>query len=129
MAITCWVIATGVHAKLASSAHGRLAQLKARSAQLRARRDEVAVQVAAVPAAPSAAALRQVADHIGDIVESGSHGQRKALIEVLIAQIKIIAPDRIVPVFRIPQPASHQPEPSAGPATAHRGAGEDRFVQ
>jgi site-specific DNA recombinase len=104
---------------------GRLAQLKARSAQLRARRDEVAVQVAAVPAAPSAAALRQVADHIGDIVESGSHGQRKALIEVLIAQIKIIAPGRIVPVFRIPQPASHQPEPSAGPATAHCGAGED----
>jgi hypothetical protein len=102
-----------------------LAQLKARSAQLRARRDEVAVQVAAVPAAPSAAALRQVADHIGDIVESGSHGQRKALIEVLIAQIKIIAPGRIVPVFRIPQPASHQPEPSAGPATAHCGAGED----
>ncbi len=57
----------------------RLAQLKARSGQLRSRRDELADQVAAAPTAPPAATLRQVAEHIADIVASGSHSQRKAL--------------------------------------------------
>jgi site-specific DNA recombinase len=93
----------------------RLAQLKARSQQLRARRDELAGQVAAVPAVPPPAALRQVADSIADIVASGSHSQRKALLEVLIARIKITGPGRLIPVFRIPQPlATGQPETSVG---------------
>jgi site-specific DNA recombinase len=105
---------------------GRLAQLKARSAQLRARRDDLAEQVAAVPGTPPAATLRQVADRIADIVASGSHSQRKALIEVLIAQIKITGPGRIVPVFRIPQPpAAGQPGASADPATTRRTTAED----
>jgi len=96
----------------------RLAMLKARSAQLRARRDELASQVATAPTAPPAATLRQVADHIADIVASGSHSQRKGLIEVLIARIKITGPDRIVPVFRVPQPpAADKPEVSDGTAT------------
>jgi site-specific DNA recombinase len=104
----------------------RLAQLRARSAQLRARRDELAEQVATVPTAPPALALRQVADHIADIVASGSHSQRKALIEVLIAQIKITGPDRIVPVFRIPQPwAADQAQVPADLATTRRETRED----
>jgi site-specific DNA recombinase len=82
----------------------RLAQLKARSAQLRARRDELAAQITAAPTLPPAATLRQVAEHIDDILRSGTHTQRKALIEALVARIKITGPDRIVPVFRIPRP-------------------------
>ena len=88
---------------------GRLAQLKTRSQQLRARHDELATQITAPPAAPPAATLRQVAEHIEDIIRSGTSNQRKALIEALVARIKITGPDRIVPVFRIPQP----------PATVH----------
>ena len=104
----------------------RLGQLKARSAQLRPRRDDLAKQVAAVPTAPPTATLRQVADHIAGVVASGSHSQRKALIEVLIAQIKITGPGRIVPVFRIPQPtAADQPGGSADPATTRRTTPED----
>jgi site-specific DNA recombinase len=92
--------------------------LKARSAQPRARRDELASQVAAAPTPPAAATLRQVADHIADIVASGSHSQRKGLIEVLIARIKISGPDRIIAVFRVPQPpAADKPEVSDGTAT------------
>jgi site-specific DNA recombinase len=95
----------------------RLALLKARSAQLRACRDELAGQVATAPTAPPAATLRQVAVYIADIVASGSHSQRKTLIEVLIARIKITAPDRIVPVFRIPPPpAANQAQVPADPA-------------
>jgi site-specific DNA recombinase len=85
--------------------------------QLRARHDDLADQIAAMPAAPSAAILRQVADRIADILAAGSHSQRKALIEALIAQIKITGPGRIVPVFRIPQPpAAEKPQVQTDPA-------------
>jgi site-specific DNA recombinase len=104
----------------------RLAQLKARSQQLRARSDQLAGQIAALPAVPPLATLQQVADHIADIVASGSHSQRKALIEALIARIKITGTDRIIPVFRIPQPpATDQPQVPAGPATTHCRTAED----
>jgi site-specific DNA recombinase len=82
---------------------GRLAQLKTRIRQLTARRDELASQLDAEPAMPPPATLCEVADHIDEIIGSGSHSQRKALIEALVAQVKITAPGRIVPVFRIPQ--------------------------
>jgi hypothetical protein len=65
---------------------GRLGQLKVRPQQLRARRDELATQPAAVPSAPPPATLRPVADHIADIVGSGSGSQRKALIGALTAR-------------------------------------------
>jgi site-specific DNA recombinase len=86
---------------------GRLAQLKARSHQLRARRDELASELTDVPAAPPPATLRQVADHVDEIIGAGTHTQRKALIETLVAQVKITRSDRIVPVFRIPQATEH----------------------
>jgi site-specific DNA recombinase len=75
-----------------------------------------------MPAAPSAATLRQVADHIADIVASGSHTQRKALIP----QISITGPGRIVPVFRIPQPpAAEEPQVQGDPAiTRYMTAGD-----
>jgi site-specific DNA recombinase len=82
---------------------GRLAQLKARSGQLRARRDERASELTFVPAPPPAATLRQVADHIDEIIGAGTRTQRKALIEALVAQVRITGAGRIVPVFRIPQ--------------------------
>jgi site-specific DNA recombinase len=89
---------------------GRRATVKARSQQLRARRDELAAQIDAEPAMPPPARLREVADHIDQVIESGTQGQRKALIEALVAQVKITSPGRIVPVFRIPQPGG-EPDP------------------
>jgi site-specific DNA recombinase len=83
----------------------RLAQLRGRSAQLRARRDDLVARITAAPTVPAGATLRQVAEHVDDILRSGTDKQRKALIEALVAQIKITGPDRIVPVFRIPRPA------------------------
>jgi len=85
---------------------GRLAQLKNRSRQQAARRAVLAGQLASAPAMPPPAALRQVADHVSEVIIAGSHNQRKALIEALVAQVKITGPGRIVPVFRVPQPAA-----------------------
>jgi site-specific DNA recombinase len=81
----------------------RLAQLKGTSRQLAARRDELASELDAEPAIPPPATLREVADHIDQIIAAGSDSQRKALIEALVAQVKITGPGRIVPVLRIPQ--------------------------
>jgi len=91
---------------------GRLAQLNARSRQPAARRRELASALAATPAAPPPATLQQVANHIDQVVSSGSHNQRKALIEALVAQVKITGPGRIVPVFRIPQPETGTYDPA-----------------
>ena len=82
----------------------RLAELRVTSKQLHARRDELAATLDAEPAAPNAATLAKIADHITEIIDSGTDQTRKALIETLIAEIKITSASTIVPVFRIPQP-------------------------
>jgi site-specific DNA recombinase len=84
----------------------RLAGLKVKCKQLRTRRDELNEWITDVPTAPPVASLCEVASVISDIIVSGTDNQRKALIETLIAEIKITAADRIVPIFRIPQPAA-----------------------
>ena len=63
------------------------------------------------------AALRQVADHINEVIHAGSQNQRKALIEALVATVKITGPGRIVPVFRIPQPGVPSSRQAAAKAT------------
>ncbi len=103
----------------------RLAQLKARSAQLRARHEELTTELAHEPKEPPAATLLQIAENIDAVIRAGTDTQRKALIETLVAQIKITGPDRIVPVFRIPCPASAdhvaglKPSGEGNPQTSH----------
>ena len=54
----------------------RLAQLRTRTRQLAARRDELVSQVVAEPAIPPPAVLCEVAGHIDQIMAAGSHSQR-----------------------------------------------------
>ncbi len=86
----------------------RLATLKTKTKQLRTRRDELADQLTDAPQPLPKEALANIANHISEIIASGTDNQRKALIETLIAEIKITAADRIVPVFRIPQPRAEE---------------------
>ncbi|MGH3950359.1 MAG: hypothetical protein ACRDSE_14770 [Pseudonocardiaceae bacterium] len=85
---------------------------------MRTRRDELADQIADTPESPPREALAEIADHASKIIRTGSDTQRKALVETLIAEIKIAAADRIVPIFRIPQPPTQQPAPNAKEALA-----------
>jgi hypothetical protein len=48
--------------------------------------------------------LDELTNHITDIIHTGNPAQRKALIEALVAEVKITGPHTIIPVFRIPQP-------------------------
>jgi site-specific DNA recombinase len=74
------------------------------------------------PAAPPPATLWQIADRIDEVIAVGSDNQRKALIETLVAQVKITGPGRVFPVFRIPQ----QEATSAGPQATESAAGARR---
>lgn len=44
--------------------------------------------------------LDELTDHIADILRSGSPAERKALIEALVAEVKITGPNTIIPIFR-----------------------------
>jgi site-specific DNA recombinase len=92
----------------------RLAGLRDKVKRLRTRRDELTELISDVPAPPESTVLREVADHIADVVASGTDRQRKSLVEALIAEIKITGPSRFVPVFRVPR----VPQPRSADAPA-----------
>ncbi|WP_156212658.1 hypothetical protein [Lentzea aerocolonigenes] len=71
---------------------------------LRARREELQHELTAEPAMPDAALLDQVTEHISEVLDAGNHNQWKALMEALVVEVKVLSPDRLVPVFRVPQP-------------------------
>jgi site-specific DNA recombinase len=53
------------------------------------------------PAAPSSEASRRLRDNLAAVLENGTPGQRKAIIESHIAEIKI-EDARLIPIFKIP---------------------------
>lgn len=94
----------------------RLTELRAKSKQLRVRRDELTLALDDEPAMPEPATLAAVADQIAEMITNGSHNQVKALVEALVAKVMITGPDRLIPVFRIPQPRNNDGAASALPA-------------
>ena len=71
-------------------------------------------------ATPPPATLSDIAGQIDQVIGAGSHSQRKALIEALVAQVKITGPGRIVPVFRIPQATGTGQADSSGEVSGVR---------
>lgn len=55
----------------------------------------------------------QIADHITEITNGGTDTMRKGLIGTLIAEIKITGPNKVIPIFRVPQPPA--PKTTKGP--------------
>lgn len=90
--------------------------------QLRTRHDELTMTMEDEPRVPESKTLDQVADAIGDIIRVGNHNQTKALIEALIDKVTVIAPDRLVPVFRVPTSTDPQPIRAEKEETAPEGA-------
>lgn len=82
----------------------RLTALRDTVRQRTGRRDELIAAIENAPTQPTPAALNNVADHITTLITNGSDQTRKALIETLVAEIKITGPGTIIPIFRIPQP-------------------------
>ncbi len=101
----------------------RVGELRATIGQLEMRRRDLIRTMSAAPQAPTPAELNVVADHIRDVIHTGTHNETKALIEELVARVTIVAPDRLAPVFRIPVENTADSCESAGHSarTAPRG--------
>lgn len=100
----------------------RLIKLRGKIRQLRNRHDELTLAIHDQPAAPSPTTLTDITNHITTIINTGAANQRKALIEALIAHVTITGPDRLTPVFRIPQPTPNQAATALPAEIAPKGA-------
>ncbi|WP_322770279.1 hypothetical protein [Frankia sp. Cr1] len=82
----------------------RLGMLRTKQKQLRHRQAELTEEIDDEPVMPARSTLRTVVQHIETIIETGDDLQRKALVEALVAEVKILGPDRLVPIFKVPRP-------------------------
>ena len=74
----------------------RLTELRAQSEDLKeSDRKEVLV-------APTAQVMRSVKETLRDAMRNGTPGQRKALLEELVVEVKVESRDSIIPTFRLP---------------------------
>lgn len=92
----------------------RVGELRSTIGQLKIRQRDLLRILSAGPQEPAPAELDDVADRIRDVIHTGTHNETKALIEELVARVMITAPDRLVPVFRIPVNDVVDGEESAG---------------
>ncbi|WP_045875827.1 recombinase family protein [Pseudofrankia sp. DC12] len=89
----------------------RLEALRTKQKQLRHRQAELTEEIDDAPVMPTRSTLRAVTRHIETIIETGDDLRRKALIEALVAEVKIVGPDRLRPIFKVPRP--HAPGDAA----------------
>jgi len=94
----------------------RIRDLTTKLDQLRVRHDDLTELVHTQPSPPSPAAIEQLRRDLAHIVATGTPGQRKAIIETHIAEIKIEGTN-LIPVFMIPTNDEGPAETSADPST------------
>jgi len=83
----------------------RVRNLHTRLHQLQARRAEISDHASTEPAPPTATELADIRDLLAHVFAHGTPGQRKAVIETHIAEIRIQG-DKIIPVFKLPNPGT-----------------------
>jgi hypothetical protein len=57
------------------------------------------------PTAPETAELTVIADRLDDLVANGDPDQDKALLRLLIAELRVNSHGEILPTYRVPDPA------------------------
>ena len=72
--------------------------------QLRQRRDELTEELDGEPAMPAPAELANIVAHIDQVIDRQQPAQTKTLIESLVAEVMVVGPNQVVPIFRVPQP-------------------------
>jgi hypothetical protein len=78
----------------------------ARLDSLRGQDQTLARDLAAdTPTTPDTAALHAVADQLGQVIETGDPDQAKALLRIIIAELRINSRDEILPTYRVGAPA------------------------
>jgi hypothetical protein len=83
----------------------RLSSLDARLDSLHGQDQALARELAAdTPTTPDAAALNAVADQLGQVIETGDPDQAKALLRILIAELRVNSRSEILPTYRVGAP-------------------------
>jgi site-specific DNA recombinase len=88
----------------------RLEALSARAVEQRQRRASLAASLDAEPCAPTKADLRAVRDRLRTALATKPHSERKALMHVLVHEIRVTSRAEIQPVFRFPTPPAAKPQ-------------------
>lgn len=92
----------------------RVRDLSAKLDQLKIRRAELAELINAQPEPPNAQAIEQLRRELGQVLAHGTPGQRKAVIEEHVAEIKIQG-SLLIPIFNIPTNGEGSADTSADP--------------
>jgi site-specific DNA recombinase len=80
----------------------RIAELSRRLEGLRARREELAVEEPEVAEPLSDEDLRALQAHVRAVIETGNPPARKALLQALVAEIRVVSREEIYPTFSLP---------------------------
>ncbi len=82
----------------------RLAELQAQLAAIEARLAETPRSDAGTPAGPVEAALVSwaLSQALGEVLRQGQRARTKALLRLLIGEIRVVSPDDIRPTYRVP---------------------------
>jgi len=82
---------------------GRVEELEARLAGVRKRREEIQDELERETVRePSQADLRGAINAIAEAMENGNPSQRKALLQELVAEIRVESREAIFPTYRLP---------------------------
>jgi len=94
----------------------RIGDLTTRLGQLKTHRDELNHLVDHLPTTPSPQAIERLQRQLAHVLRHGTHGQKKAVIEAHVAEIKI-EESQLILVFKIPtsQDTGQDPENDDGP--------------
>jgi site-specific DNA recombinase len=100
----------------------RLEKLATKLRQLKQRRDELAEEIDTAPTMPTETELADILTHIDQVIDRQQPAATKALIDALVARVKVVSATQLVPVFRVhhghtttedsdddPAPAATQP--------------------
>lgn len=79
----------------------RLEQLGTKLKQLKQRRDELADEIDAAPTMPTETELADILAHIDQVIDRDQPAATKALIDALVARVKVVSATQLVPVFRV----------------------------
>ena len=86
-----------------ATAGQRLKSLHGQVAQLAIRADELTEALSDEPAPPPPGVIEDLQEYLADAIASGTPAERKAVIEALVAEVRI-TDHGLIPVFRIPSP-------------------------
>ncbi len=80
----------------------RIQQLTERLAGLQARRQELAIDDVEAPEPLSDEDLSALQAHVRDVIATGDPPTRKALLQALVAEIRVVSRYEIYPAFSLP---------------------------